>query len=165
MMPDFYYDTGTIQSQFSVGGNDPRRRLARVISLLDGSERSIFIFARVPDGVHFYQHLKNGGSSTFLQAAGTAEAMTIECRRLDDDGEERLYVLGHGGPRSGEPTVRIEFNDGQNHTLVYPDEVFDFSEAGDIFFSYFETERVPDGYALRLFDLDAPYEDQRGTAD
>ena len=90
--------------------------------------------------------------------------MTIEWRRLDDDGEELLYSLGHGGPRNGEPTVRIEFNDGQNHTLVYPDEVFDATEAGDIFFAYFQTERVPASYALRLFDLDAPSEDQRGSA-
>jgi len=67
-------------------------------------------------------------------------------------------------PGTGNPQVRIEFNGGQNHTLVYPDEVFDATEAGDIFFAYFQTERVPDKYVLRLFDLDAPFEDQRGSA-
>ncbi|WP_295839724.1 hypothetical protein [uncultured Microbacterium sp.] len=165
MTREFYYETAGSRSQFRTFGRDPRQRLMHILSLLGGPERSTFFFARVPDGVHFFQHLKNGGSSIFLQAAGTAETMTIECRRLDDDGGERLYVLGHGGPRSAEPTVRIEFNDGQNHTLVYPDEVFDASEAGEIFFSYFQTERVPDKYALRLFDLDAPFDDQRSSAD
>lgn len=165
MTREFYYETAGSRSQFRTFGRDPRQRLMHILSLLGGPERSTFFFARVPDGVHFFQHLKNGGSSIFLQAAGTAEAMTIECRRIDGDGGERLYVLGHGGPRSGEPTVRIEFNDGQNHTLVYPDEVFDAGEAGDIFFSYFQTERVPDKYALRLFDLDAPFDDQHSSVD
>ncbi|WP_307220035.1 hypothetical protein [Microbacterium sp. SORGH_AS_0888] len=91
--------------------------------------------------------------SVFVQAGGTADAMTIEWRRVDEDGVERLYTVGHGGQREGEPTVAIELLGGTARALVYPDEVFTADEAGDIFVHYFHALAVPDHYALRESDL------------
>ncbi|MCY1715693.1 hypothetical protein OVA26_01885 [Microbacterium sp. SL62] len=159
-----YHFTPGIYSDLPGTAKENQAFIHRLTSLLGTEHRSALSMWAIPDSADFSRVRTPNLPGTFLQAAGTAEAMTIEWRRLDDDGEERLYSLGHGGPRNGEPAVRIEFNGGQNHTLVYPDEVFDATEAGDIFFAYFQTERVPDKYVLRLFDLDAPFEDQRGSA-
>lgn len=109
-----------------------------------------------PEGIDFMDLTPQDLPGTFLQAAGTAEAMTIEWRRADDDGVERLYTLGHGGPREGEPTVDIEFFGGTRTTRVYQDEVFAADEAGEIFIHYYETQRVPELYTLRTFDLTWP---------
>lgn len=94
--------------------------------------------------------------SVFLQAAGTADAMTIEWRRVEEDGAERLYAVGHGGPRDGEPPVTIDFLEGTARALVYPDEVFAADEAGEMFVHYLHTLTVRDRYTLRELNLATP---------
>lgn len=96
------------------------------------------------------------GSPIFLQCAGTSDAMTIEWHKLDDDGEDRHYIVGRGGDHSGPPTVEIPFFAGTRSATVYPDEVFALDEATDIFFHYYETGEVPDRYHLRWYDLTWP---------
>lgn len=130
-----------------------------------GNDQSTLCVWRMPDDAYLPDLDRDEWPSVFLQAAGSAEAMTIEWRRVDDDGEERLYVLGHGGPRDEEPSTPIHMNDGENVILVHPDEVFDATEAGEIFFEYLKTERVPDTYALRPFDIEAAREELRRDTD
>jgi hypothetical protein len=36
---------------------------------------------------------------------------------------------------------------------VYPGEVFTAEEATDVFYGYFQTDRVPDAYPLRWLDF------------
>lgn len=130
------------------GNEELIRRLLRLV----GTPGRSWINFRLPEDVHLFAVKKDWWPRVWLQAAGTAQAMTVECRRVDDDGVERLYTLGYGGPRDAVPRVVVSFNDGAASTLVYPDEMFDAAEAGDIFCHYFETEAVPDGYALRVHD-------------
>lgn len=106
-----------------------------------------------PDVIDFRNLTAQDLPGTFLQAAGTAEAMTIEWRRADEDAVERLYTLGHGGSREDAPTVEIGFFGGTRNTRVYQDEVFAAEEAGDIFIHYYETQRVLATYTLRTLDL------------
>jgi hypothetical protein len=110
----------------------------------------------VPEGADFTALTRADLPSTFIQAAGAADAMTIEWRRQDEDGVERLYTVGRGGERTGKPDVPIEFFASTRRTLVYPDEVFDAAEAGDILFHYFQTQTAPGSYVLREFDLTWP---------
>lgn len=130
--------------------------IRRIVSLIREPDRSTLSLARLPDGQSYYDLSPENAPTTFLQAAGTASAMTIEWRRLDDDGVERLYTVGHEGARPGEPDVRIEFFGGTRSTLIHPTEVFDATEAGDILVEYFHTLAVPASYVLREFDLTWP---------
>lgn len=155
--PTFVYEVNG--ASFANLVNGPRSyedNLRRMISLLGEPDRSTFSLSKLPDGQSIWDVTRETLPSVFLQAAGTAEAMTIEWRRLDQDGVERLYTVGHGGQRHGEPTVAIEFLGGTARAFVYPDEVFTADEASEIFVHYFHTLTVPDGYTLRGFDLTPP---------
>lgn len=127
--------------------------IRRLVFLVREPDRSTLSLMPLTDGRTIHDVTFDSLPTTFLQAAGTATAMTIELRRVDDDGEERLYTLGHAGSRAETPDVRIEFFGGTRSTLVYPPEVFDVEEAGDIFVHYFHTLTIPEQYTLREFDL------------
>lgn len=129
------------------------RSLRRLVSLM-GEDQSTLCVWQMPDGAYLPDLDRTKWPSVFLQAAGTADAMTIEWRRLDQDGVERLYTVGREGRRQGGPTIAIEFLDGT--TLVYPDEVFTADEAGEIFVHYLHALTVPGQYTLREFDLTPP---------
>lgn len=134
----------------------PLDQIAHLLRLLAPGQRSTFILGPMPDDVNFVEYVYRGGSPVYLQCAGTAEAMTIEWHKVDDDGQDRHYIVGRGGDHSGEPSVDIPFFDGNRTATVYPDEVFAADEATDIFFHYYETGRIPHGYELRWYDLTWP---------
>lgn len=155
--PTFVYEiNGASFANLISGPRSYEDNLRRMVTLLGKSDRSTFSLSRLPDGQNIWDVTRESLPSVFLQAAGTAGAMTIEWRRMEQDGTERLYTIGHGEPREGEPHVTIDFLDGTAHALVYPDEVFDADEAGEIFVHYFHTLTVPDRYALRELNLTAP---------
>ena len=131
------------------------RTIRNLLRLLGEPWRSTVSLWPVPEDVDFFA-IKNP-SRSFVQAAGSAEAMTIEWGHFDDNGDWHVATLGHGGPRSGEPDVEISFYDGKQQKLVYPDEVFDAAEAAETFIHYLDGEAVPDRYVLREYDL-APSE-------
>lgn len=90
----------------------------------------------------------------FLQAGGSAQRMTLEVRYREDDGKERQYVVGRpGGDYAGQPTEVVGY--AGNSQTVYPCEVFDAEAATDVFYGYFQTDRVPAQYPLRLLDFSA----------
>lgn len=91
----------------------------------------------------------------YIQCGGSAEALAIEVRIVGDDGVARQFAVGRGGDRGSEPSVRIPYGDGHGVT-VFPDEVFEQEEAGDIFYRYFQTGSVGEQYTLRELDLGAP---------
>ncbi|MFJ4037099.1 hypothetical protein ACIPVB_03355 [Microbacterium sp. NPDC090007] len=151
-----YYTMDGSSTEFGSGLRSPREEFAHLLRLLREGKRSTFIVGPIPDGVHFVDHIQYGDRSTYLQCAGTFEAMTIEWHRVDDDGQDRHYIVGRGGDHSGEPSVDIPFFDGTRKATVYPDEVFALDEATDIFFHYYETGSVPPSYVTRWFDLTWP---------
>lgn len=155
--PTFVYEiNGASFANLISGPRSYEDNLRRMVSLLGTSDRSTFSLSRLPDGQDIWDVTRESLPSVFLQAAGTAGAMTIEWRRMEQDGTERLYTVGHGGPRDGEPPVTINFLDGTARALVYPDEVFTADEAGEIFVHYFHTLTVPGRYALRELNITTP---------
>ncbi|GAB3754824.1 hypothetical protein [Microlunatus parietis] len=85
---------------------------------------------------------------SYIQCAGSADAMTCEISKVID-GVQKLFTIGHAGPREGEPTVPITYHNGEMTLYIYPTEVFDASEAAELFFSYHKTQDIPAGYELR----------------
>ncbi|KZE43039.1 hypothetical protein [Microbacterium sp. T32] len=120
-----------------------------MLSLVGEPGRSTFALSKLTDGQSVWDVTRESLPSVFLQAAGSAEAMTVEWRRVDEDGVERLYVVGRGGRRKRKPAVAIEFFGGTGRAVVFPDEVFRADEAGEVFVHYFHTLTVPDRYVLR----------------
>ncbi|WJS91141.1 hypothetical protein [Microbacterium testaceum] len=156
MAQRYYYTMDGSSMEFGSDFRGPRDQVAHLLGLLRPGERSTFILGAIPEGIHFAHHIHEGEKSRYLQCAGTSDAMTIEWHKIDDDGQDRHYIVGHGGDHSGEPSVDIPFFDGTRKATVYPDEVFALDEATDIFFHYYETGEIPSAYELRWYDLTWP---------
>lgn len=136
---------------------DQRWQFAQPLERFDGLERSSLTVSKIPEG-RYYEDLtdieKISMSENYIQAAGSAEAMSVEVRRRDEDGTSRLYIVGHPGHRNDKPDVRIPFHNGKHALTVYSNEVFDASEAADLFLSWVTDGRIDENiYGLREFDL------------
>ncbi|MBO0981416.1 hypothetical protein [Microbacterium sp. SD291] len=93
-------------------------------------------------------------SDEYIQSAGSAEAMTLELRRLEADGSAHQYVIGKpGGEQIANPAEVISWDDGRHSTRVHPHEVFTADEAAEVFYAYFLTDAVPAPYVLRELSL------------
>lgn len=154
-MNRFYYTLDSGSMEFRSKFRGPREQFAHLLKLLAPGKESTFILSPIPDDVDFVDAVHQGGL-IYLQCAGTSDAMTIECHKVDDDGQDRHYIVGRGGDHSDPPTVTIPYFEGTASATVYPDEVFALDEATDIFFHYYETGEVPDRYRLRWYDLTWP---------
>ncbi|MDJ0407802.1 hypothetical protein QNA23_30250 [Rhodococcus erythropolis] len=136
---------------------DQRWQFAQPLERFDGLERSSLTVSKIPEG-RYYEDLsdieKISMSENYIQAAGSAEAMSVEVRRRGEDGTARLYIVGHPSFRNGEPDVRIPFHNGKHTLTVYSNEVFDAAEAADLFLSWVTDGRIDEtAYQLREFDL------------
>ncbi|GAB37499.1 MULTISPECIES: hypothetical protein [Gordonia] len=87
----------------------------------------------------------------FLQVAGSASAMTVEVRFRGGRGIEGLFTVGRppAADTTSPPSITIAVAD--HTTLVYPNEVFDATEAANLCFYYYTHDTVPDSYVLRPF--------------
>ena len=88
----------------------------------------------------------------FMQAAGSAERMTIEWK-TDRDGTFRLYKLGRHGDRSEEPSFPLAYMGGRIQMRVFEDEAFAHDEAAKIFIYYIEHDCPPPEYSLRDLNI------------
>jgi hypothetical protein len=87
-----------------------------------------------------------GGS--YLQAGGTAEKMSVELRRREDDGEFRFYIVGRDHDLAEPLTETIDVQAA--HEPRHPSELFTADQAAPVFMHHVEHQTVPDGYTLRL---------------
>lgn len=116
--------------------------------------RSLWAYSlwRAPEGSDLLDDIPL--SDEYVQCAGTAEALTIEVRVVDDDGVAHQYTVGKpGATPAGAPTEVIQWDEGRHSTKVHPHEVFTADEAAEVFIAYFLTDKVPDEYTLRELDL------------
>ena len=110
---------------------------------------------RQPEGVEWGSRLPEGWPSEYLQSAGTAEAMSVEIRRLKH-GVHRQYAIGRNGERVAPPAEVIVWGPNSRRLSVYSDEIFGADEAAAIYLHYCRTGGVPGAYSLRLLDLTYP---------
>lgn len=131
-----------------------RDQIARVLGLLDGDDRWSYTLWRAPLGHDVDQIDYSIYPRAFLQAGGTADRLAMEVRYVEDDGKERQYAVGKPGSQyTGDPTEMVII--GGNEFHVCPNEVFTAEEATDVFYGYFQNDRVPDEYPLRRLDFSA----------
>lgn len=129
-------------------------QIAFSLNQLDGVKSWAYSLWRAPEGADLLEEIPF--SEEYMQAAGTSEAMTVEVRLLDAGGVARQYTLGkqsEGELSAGQPTETISWDDGRRSTKVYPHEVFTADEAAEIFYAFFLTDKVADGYLLRELNI------------
>ncbi|MET0702835.1 MAG: hypothetical protein ABWY93_24555 [Mycobacterium sp.] len=142
------YDGGEMVSQI---GPQPRRDFfAKVLERRNGQKRWGLGLSPIPDGTTYEDMLKDGRDfDTYLQAGGSAEALTVELFKPDGaqwDCDSVRYVVGH----PHEPGLPVDVEISMPGELkVTAAEVFTAQEAADLFDAYHQTGELPPGYALR----------------
>jgi hypothetical protein len=117
-----------------------------VLDQLDAVETYAYSLWALPPGKRLgeFDAQKVG---TYLQCAGSAQRMTIEMRD-DSQSPARHWTIGR--PINATQSVaseEIEWSDF--NVFVFPNEVFDASEAAQIIFYYYQHGAVPEEYVRR----------------
>ena len=83
-----------------------RDELRFVLGRLDGTTKYAYtVWRAIPTDRDFV--LPEDASSFFIQAAGSADQMTVEVRLPGPDGEPRLYTVGRAEPADGTTLIPI----------------------------------------------------------
>ncbi|MGL6234054.1 MAG: hypothetical protein ACRC20_01785 [Segniliparus sp.] len=111
-----------------------------------GTQDLAFSIYRVPVGTEYdeFPHTEE-----WIQAAGTAQSLTVEVKKRDEDGVCRLYTIGRLNA-AAEPSESETITVGRNTTKVRPAEVLTAQDAVDLFQHYHAHNTVPEEWHLRL---------------
>ena len=126
-------------------------QVRRMLGLLDNDEQFAWQIWWCPDDADWMfnpKPVEEQYSGSYLQAGGTAEKMSVELRRLEDDGEYRFYIVGRDHDLGQPLTETIDVQAA--HEPRHPEELFTADQAAPVFMHYVEHQTVPDGYTLRL---------------
>ena len=105
---------------------------------------------------------RDDDAETFIQAAGSAEAMTVEARLRGEDGDHHLYTIGRrqAADAGTEETVLVPIGPDRSVRVLLR-EIFTADEAAEIFAAFVRTDTVPDAYARRELDLSVAQSEPR----
>ncbi|RPA06114.1 hypothetical protein [Gordonia sp. OPL2] len=135
----------------TLGPDDDTSLLTHPLTVLDGDDENHIILSRLvrqewPDDLSTDE--RETSLSSFLQAGGSAAAMTLEVRRREPDGSYRQYIVGRPTDRpADESTTSIQV--GEHSYAVAPNECFTADQAGEIVIFYYRNDGVPEGSTLR----------------
>lgn len=132
--------------------------LRLMLGHLDGAEKYTFSIWRGADPTNIVG-FREPANDYFIQAAGSADAMTVEVRLPGPDGEGHLYTVGRPDP-ANRTTTLIPISD-KRAVRVFSNEVFTADEAAVIFYTYFLTDAVSQPYVLRELDLSQDLSEER----
>ncbi|KJQ53333.1 hypothetical protein [Microbacterium sp. SA39] len=124
--------------------------LRLMLGHLDGDGKYTYSIWRATNPESIIVTRKDAGD-TFLQAAGSASAMTIEIRKPGPDGKGRLYTVGRD-VATDKAAILIPIND-KRAVRVSANEVFSADEAAAIFTKYHETGTLAEPFVFRELDL------------
>ena len=135
----------------TLGPEDDHDLLITPLGVLDGADENHVILSRLvrqewPDDLT--EDERNESLSSFLQAGGSAEALTLEVRRREGDDFVQ-YIVGRPSSASA-ATPDIPITVGEYTYQVTADEVFTAESAAEVFVHYFEHDAVPEDFTLRL---------------
>lgn len=143
------FDGGELVSE--IGKFADRERFAAPLRRRDGQQRWGLGLFPLPENLSYDEMLAAGHDFTeYLQAAGSAEALTIEIRK--PGGAQWgcrwvRYVVGHSHAAGLPLDFTIEMASSTLH--VSAAEVFDAEEAADLFLAYHQSGDIPATYSLR----------------
>lgn len=125
-------------------------RLRRTLEWLDARKDYTYEIWRGADPTDV-DGFREPANDSFIQAAGSADAMTVEVRLPGPDGESHLYTVGRPEPAEATTTL-IPISDDRA-VRVFSNEIFTADEAAVIFYTYYLTDAVSQPYVLRELDL------------
>lgn len=125
-------------------------KFSRVLHGFNGADRFMLILWALPPGMDYEEAVAADANREYLQAAGRADAMTVEICKAGGTNwgvDWVRYVIGH--PHEGDAEV-------QDVPIVLPKstemrsrtQIFDADEAAQLFYSYYKTGDIPPGYTL-----------------
>lgn len=133
----------------TMGGGSGPLQFTGPLGVLDGSEHWCILFYPLPPGKG-YEDVAGTPIPVYLQAAGSADAMTVEIRK--PGGEQWgvgwvRYIVGHPDDGTSPLTTAIPLP----HVIEMRSraEIFAAEEAAQLFISYYKTGDIPAGYSLR----------------
>ncbi|MBB5163722.1 hypothetical protein [Mycobacterium sp. AZCC_0083] len=118
----------------------------------NGIDRFALTLWALPVGMNYDQaRALSRDALEYIQAAGKADALTVEIRTAGGSewGAEWVrYVVGHAN--SAElPTLELTIELPHSTELIARHEVFGADEAADLFYGYYKTGGIPTTYTLR----------------
>jgi hypothetical protein len=128
-------------------------QFAWALGRLDGRKHFAYSLWKLPEGVHADGAIDySQWPEAYLQVAGTANAMTVDVRMLDD-GKWRNFTVGRPSvkKRFGRPKT-VEMRWLKYSTILRENEVFDAAGAAVVFEQYLKSGKPPVGYELRPTD-------------
>lgn len=143
---------GRIHGEVKDPDLSPREVIEQRLALLDGVDRYSLSLWRLPTDVPFDRVDLAAWPQQYVQAAGSADGMTVEVRRVGEPGR-RHYVVGRAGSDTSGPPVEVVIPWNGCEAGVYSFEVFSAVEAAEVFAGYYDTGQVPDAYRLRPLPL------------
>lgn len=126
-------------------------QVRHMLGLLDDDEYFAWRLWWCPDDADWMFHparAEEAYGGSYLQAGGTAEKMSVELRRRDDNGEYRFSIVGRDHDLSEPLTETIDVQAA--HEPRHPAELFTADQAAPVFMHYVEHQTIPDGSTLRL---------------
>ncbi|MCX2966381.1 hypothetical protein [Gordonia aquimaris] len=130
----------------------PARFVTHPLTRLNGGTKKHIILSRLVRQEwldDLSEHERDESLSSFLQAGGSADAMTLEVRRKEADGTYGQYVLGRGEVADAAGGADVEIAVGEHSYRVAQNEVFTAEAAGTVFLHYLRHNEVPAGMSLR----------------
>lgn len=124
-----------------------------MLGLLDDDERFAWRIWWCPDDADWMfnaEQVEAEFDGSYLQAGGTAEKMSVELRRREDDSVYRFFVVGRDHDLSEQLTQTIDVQDAREPR--HPAELFTADEAAPVFVHYVQQRSIPVGYTLRLIE-------------
>ena len=127
------------------------------------------VFFALPEGISYDEmRTKKIGATEYVQAAGTAEKMAVEIRKLGGEQWGAKWVrYGIGHPHDGLAPVDVPLELPNGTEFISAPEVFAAEEAAQVFMSYYNAGAIPDEYVLRPiegYDVDGRLIDLRGVS-
>lgn len=139
---------GRSRGALSTGLRGDREQLRFALNRMNGARFFAYSVWPAPEGANLVEAVPL--SDEYIQAGGSAQAMTVEARVVAPDGSEHQFVVGKPGvDPEGEPSQVIWMDDRRVSVHVFANKVFTADEAADVFVAYYATAAVPEGYTLR----------------
>ena len=133
-------------------------RLRRTLEWLDARKDYTYSIWRGADPTRIDGYHEQA-NEFFMQAAGSADAMTVEARLLGADGESHLYTIGR--PETADGTTTLIPMSDDRAVRVFSNEIFTADEAAEIFYTFYLTEAVSPPYVLCELDLALELSEER----
>lgn len=141
----------------SIRDYETRTTFAKRLRRRNGTDLWGTMLWALPPGFKDEVPVKDLPLTHFLQAGGSAEAMTLQIRKpggLQWGADYVKYAIGHTHPDIENPAIDVAIRIPAETLGVTKFEVFEAEEAVDLFFTYYKTNDIPPEYTLRPLEGD-----------